>query len=198
MVRNVRSESWEEWAEGVSRPDNKAKNGLKRRGSDRPQHLESQAGHRPCFFLNRTPTATTADPNHAILRDVPGAGRHRPINHDARTARQIAGSERPALANGTLVCFGNSLLDRSGVNAPNGLPESFRGGVSEPRQHRLEAGVRDREQIRTPRARGTEQKSGDGLPLRSALIFLREPENDFTRVGESVDCSAVLKKDRPR
>jgi hypothetical protein len=98
------------------------------------------------------------------------------------------------LANGIHVCFGNeSFLDRTPVNAPNGLG----GGVSEPRQHHLQAGVRDRKQIRTARAGGTEQKSGNGLPLRPALIFLREPENDFACVGQSFDCSAILETDRP-
>jgi hypothetical protein len=79
--------------------------------------------------------------------------------------------QRTFLANGIRVC--ESFLDPTAVNRSSGWGLWFRGGVSEPRQHHLKAGIRDRKQIRTACAGGTEQKSGDGLPLRPALIFLR-------------------------
>jgi hypothetical protein len=78
------------------------------------------------------------------------------------------------------------------------LRERFGRGVSEHRQHHFKAGIGDRKRIRTVRVGNTEQKSSDGLPLRPAPSFLGEPENDFARVGQSVDCSAILKMDRQR
>jgi hypothetical protein len=80
---------------------------------------------------------------------------------------------------------------------PNGSRWWFRGGMGELWQHHLETGIRDGKQIGTARSGGTEQKPGDRLPLRPALIFLGEPKNDLARVGQSIDYSAVPKMDWP-
>jgi hypothetical protein len=53
----------------ISRPDNKAKNGLNRRGFDR-HSMESQAGHRPClFFESRAPAEPRGSKKRRVLED---------------------------------------------------------------------------------------------------------------------------------